>query len=359
MAGATRRGFLAGLLASGLVPRASWADAGNPAYLAAARLPSGVFALVGLGAAGERLFEIPLPGRGHAAVAHPSRPLAVAFARRPGQFALVIDCASGETVRRLDTPEGFHFYGHGAFSADGATLFTTENDYETGRGMIGIWDAAGEFARLGAMPSGGLGPHELRLMPPGETLVVANGGIETHPEAGRQKLNIPTMRPNLSYLAFDGTLLDQVEPPEAWHKNSIRHIAVRGDGLVAIACQWQGAMGEVPPLLATHRRGGALAFHGFGPGVESDLQGYLGSVAFSGSGEEIAVTGPRGGMAVVTDAEGRVARRLDQRDICGAAPGAGGFVFTTGEGWVLADSGGPRELARHDCAWDNHLVPVG
>jgi hypothetical protein len=355
----TRRGFLAGLMASGLAPCASWADAGSPAFLAAAKVPSGAFALIGLSATGERLFEIPLPGRGHAAAAHPSQPLAVAFARRPGHFALVIDCVTGETVRRLDTPEGFHFYGHGAFSGDGAMLFTTENDYETGRGMIGIWDAAGGFARLGAVPSGGVGPHELRLMPDGEALVVANGGIETHPDAGRQKLNIPTMRPNLSYLAFDGTLLDQAEPPASWHKNSMRHITVRGDGLVAIACQWQGAMTEVPPLLATHRMGGPLAFHGFGPGAEYDLQGYLGSVAFSGSGEEIAVTGPRGGMAVVTDAEGRVTRRLDQRDICGAAPGVDGFVFTTGEGRMLADNGVMRDLAGHDCAWDNHLVPIG
>lgn len=355
----TRRSFLTGLLASGLAPYASWADAGNPAYLAAAKVPSGEYALFGLSATGARLFEIPLPGRGHAAAAHPSRPLAVAFARRPGHFALVIDCATGETVRRLDTPEGFHFYGHGVFSAKGELLFTTENDYDNGRGMIGVWDAADGFARLGAIASGGVGPHELRLMPDGEMLVIANGGIETHPDAGRQKLNIPTMRPNLSYVSFDGTLLNQVEPPEPWHKNSMRHIAVGGDGLVAVACQWQGAMTEVPPLLATHRVGEALAFHDFGPRTGYDLQGYLGSVTFSGNGEEIAVTGPRGGMAFVTDAAGRVTRRLDQRDICGAAPGAKGFVFTTGEGRVLTDGGQPRDLARHDCAWDNHLVPIG
>ncbi|MEQ8896787.1 MAG: DUF1513 domain-containing protein [Roseovarius sp.] len=355
----TRRGFLAGLLASGLAPRASWADAGSPAYLAAAKLPSGAFALFGLSTTGERLFEIPLPARGHAAAAHPGRPLAVAFARRPGQFALVIDCVSGRTVRRLETPDGFHFYGHGVFSADGAVLFTTENDFETGRGMIGIWDATGGYARLGAVPSGGVGPHELRLMPDGKTLVVANGGIETHPDAGRQKLNLATMRPNLSYVTFDGALADQVEPPEEWHKASMRHIAVRDDGLVAVACQWQGAMTEVPPLLATHGRGGPLEFQALGPGAEHELQGYLGSVAFSGSGEEIAVTGPRGGMAVVTDAGGRVTRRLEQRDICGVAPGPGGFVFTTGEGRVLTDDEAEGDLARHGCAWDNHLVPIG
>lgn len=355
----TRRGVLAGLLASGLAPRASWADAGRPAYLAAARVRAGGFALIGLDAGGRRCFEIHLPGRGHAAAAHPTRPLAVAFARRPGQFALVIDCVNGRTLRQLETPEGHHFYGHGVFSADGETLFTTENAYETGRGMIGLWDAANGFSRLGAIPSGGVGPHEIGLMPDGATLVVANGGIETHPAAGRQKLNIPTMRPNLCCVGVDGKLVDRQAPPEAWHKSSIRHIAVRPDGLVAVACQWQGAMTEVPPLLATYRVGGPLTFHSLGPQAETGLQGYLGSVAFSGTGSEIAVTGPRGGVAVIADAEGRVRRRLQRRDICGVAPGPEGFVFTTGEGKVLAEDAGPRALGVHDCAWDNHLVPVG
>ncbi|KZY34748.1 hypothetical protein A3731_18525 [Roseovarius sp. HI0049] len=137
----------------------------------------------------------------------------------------------------------------------------------------------------------------------------------------------------------------------------MRHIAVRGDGVIAVACQWQGPMAKVPPLLATHRMGEALDFHDLG--MEKDVQGYLGSVAFSGSGEEIAVTGPRGGVAVVADADGRMLRRLEERDICGVAPGAEGFVFTTGEGRVLTGHGAAGALARHGCAWDNHLVPIG
>ena len=136
------RAFLDGLLASGAFPTTTWAAAGNPAYLAAAKLPSGDYALHGLNAKGASVFALPMPGRGHAAAAHPERPLAVVFARRPGTFALVIDCATGQTVAHLNTPEGHHFSGHGAFSQDGGWLFTAENDFENARGMIGVWDVA-------------------------------------------------------------------------------------------------------------------------------------------------------------------------------------------------------------------------
>lgn len=356
----TRRSFIAGLLATGMIPRPGWADAGAPAYLSAARLPSGVFALFGLGHDGAAVFEIPLPGRGHAAAAHPSLPLAVAFARRPGRFALVIDCLTKSVTARLDAPEHRHFYGHGTFSGDGRYLFTTENDYDAARGMIGIWDSQTGFQHVGDFPSGGVGPHDLRILPDGQTLVVANGGIETHPDIGRAKLNLPEMRPNLSYLTLDGALVEQEEPPLAWHQNSMRHLAVNTEGCVAVACQWQGDPAATPPLVATHRRGGSIAFHDMGNGMERDMQGYVGSVAFSGDGQAIGFTGPRGGVAGIMSVTGRLRRKITADDICGVAPGRGGFVFTTGLGDLLEESGRRRgALRHHDCAWDNHLIPVG
>ena len=352
----SRRGFLGGLLTTGLLPSVSWAETGNPAFLSAARLPSGGYALFGLSDKGDVVFGIPLPGRGHAAAAHPAQALAVAFARRPGRFAMVINCKSGQLVSRLEAPEGRHFYGHGVYSGDGAILFTTENDFDTARGMIGLWDATSNYRRIGEYPSGGVGPHDVRLMPDGDMLVVANGGIETHPDTGRTKLNLAEMRPNLSYLSRDGSLLETVEPPREWRRNSIRHLAVRSDGRVAIACQWQGEVTETPPLLATHQRGGPLAFHDTGRGLERKIRAYAGSVAFSSDETEMAVTGPRGGMALVFGDDGQLRRQLTQDDICGVAPGITDFVFTTGTGRVLI--GAAQEWRVHDCQWDNHLVPI-
>ena len=53
-------------------------------------------------------------------------------------------------------------------------------------------------------------PHEILRFPGSDTLIVANGGIQTHPDTGRAKLNIERMLPNLSYLSPLGDVLEMV-----------------------------------------------------------------------------------------------------------------------------------------------------
>ncbi|MEM7489301.1 MAG: DUF1513 domain-containing protein, partial [Pseudomonadota bacterium] len=265
----------------------------------------------------------------------------------PGTFALVIDCAEGREVRRLHAPDGRHFQGHGAFLDGGRVLATTENAYEIGDGRIGFWDAEAGFRRIGEVPSGGIGPHEaIRL--PGDVLAVANGGILTHPSTGREKLNLDTMRPNLTYLR-DGEVLDRVVPPDP--RLSIRHLAARPDGTLAMAMQWEGDPLEEVPLLGRHAPGRTAAWHG--ADLAPRMQCYAGSVAWSGDGRSVAITGPRGGLAAIwTDGRRDL---LHRTDICGVAPGRAGLVFTDGLGGVLTEDG----ATKHDVMWDNHLVAIG
>ena len=54
------------------------------------------------------------------------------------------------------------------------------------------------------MPSGGIGPHEILRLPGARLLAIANGGIHTRPDTGREKLNLDTMRPNLTLMDEDG-----------------------------------------------------------------------------------------------------------------------------------------------------------
>lgn len=356
----TRRGFMSGLAAVGLAPTASWADAGSPAFLNAGQLPNGSHAIFGLSARGDELFQIELPGRGHAAAAHPYRPQAVGFARRPGNFAMVFDCATGRLSRRISAPAGRHFYGHGAYSADGARLYTSENDFDAARGVIGVWDTVEGYTRLGEFASGGVGPHDLRLMPDGDGLVVANGGIETHPDSGRAKLNIPLMQPNLSYLGLEGSLLEQVELSPALHRNSIRHLDLRSDGLVAIAMQWQGPEGEYPPLLALHKRGGPSKLLMAEGSEHRRLSNYAGSVAFDESGGRVAITSPRGGVVQLFEMESGEAQNIDIADVCGVSRGSSGFVFTSGKGAIgYLQNRAITWMQRRDVKWDNHLVRIG
>ncbi|WP_417207994.1 DUF1513 domain-containing protein [Antarctobacter sp.] len=351
-----RRGFLAGLLAAGACPRPTWAEAGAPAFLSAARASDGRYLLCGLRASGDLAFALPLPDRGHAAAAHPNQPLAVGFARRPGRFAVVLDCVTGQETARLEAPEGRHFYGHGAFSPDGAHLFTSENDYDAARGVIGVW-SLGSGKRLTEFASGGVGPHDIKLMPDGQTLVVANGGIETHPDAGRTKLNIPLMAPNLSFFDLDGALLDQQELDRALHKNSIRHLAVAPDGLVGFAMQWQGDLSDDPPLLGLTRQGGTPLLVTPPAAEAKRMMGYAGSVALLSDRKEVAITSPRGGLAQVFDtATGALKRSFDMADVCGVAATAQGFLLTSGTGDITSEALG--WTAAHALQWDNHLVPI-
>ncbi len=354
-----RREFLAGLGAASLASVPGWASVGAPRYLAAALFPDGSYRLSGLDNSGAVLFAIPLPARGHAAAAHPFKAQAVAFARRPGTFAIVIDCTDGSVLKRLEAPNGRHFYGHGAFSADGTQFFTTENDYEAAEGVVGVWDAI-SFARLGEFSSGGIGPHDMRLLPGGAILVIANGGIETHPDSGRTKLNLPTMQPNLSYLDISGSILEQVELPRALHKNSIRHLAVRDDGLVGFAMQWQGSQTKYPALLGLHRRGEKPRLLSAPETQQRELQWYAGSIAFSTDGQSVAITCPRGDALHRFDVNsGAFIEALVFEDVCGLGAGKAGLAFTTGTGaFGTLTTTGAEITARSDCQWDNHLIPI-
>ncbi|WP_366942633.1 DUF1513 domain-containing protein [uncultured Sulfitobacter sp.] len=353
-----RRGFVAGLLAVGVVPAPTWADAGKPAFLSAAARPDGSYMLCGLSDALEVLFRIPLPARGHAAAAHPVRPEAVAFARRPGTFAIVIDCVSGKEKARLKAPQGRHFYGHGAFSSGGDWLFTTENDFEAGRGRIGVWDVHAGYTRVAEFDSGGIGPHDIKRMPNSDMLVVANGGIDTHPDTGRTKLNIATMQSNLSYI--EGGVVVEVAGLTAEHqKSSMRHLAINSAGEVAIGMQWQGD-GTAPALVARHKRGQKIGFAALSADMLRALDGYIGSIAYTQDGASIGVTSPRGNIVDRYDAATlALSSRSTIPDVCGIAPSAQGFAVTTGQGRLGFYKGTDPVLQRPaGHAWDNHLIVV-
>ncbi len=349
---ATRRSFIAGMLATGVVAKPTWANAGSPDYLSAARTSDGRFVLCGLRIDGSIAFQLPLPARGHAAAAHPKYPEAVAFARRPGTYAVVLDCTNGRLKARLEAPTGRHFYGHGTYSKDGDLLFTSENEFEAARGRVGVWDVRKDYARVGEFSSGGIGPHDVKLKPDGQTLVVANGGIETHPATGRTKLNLPTMRSNLSFLQLDGALIERVELGAQHQRNSIRHLAVSGEGVVAFAMQWQGDIGENLPLLGTYRRDtGSTEL--FEEASVRKMQGYLGSIAIGARANQVAVTSPRSGVVQVFGPAGLLEAPLV--DVCGIAIAGHDFIVTTGEGLVRTPADGD---IRYDLAWDNHLVAI-
>ena len=195
-------------------------------------------------------------------------------------------------------------------------------------------------------------------MPDGETLVVANGGIETHPDSGRTRLNIPTMQPRLSYLSLSGDLSEQVELRPSLHKNSIRHLSVSDDGLVAFAMQWQGSKVLEPPLVGLHRRGAAVKLIQARPRDHRALRGYVGSIALSADAREVAVTSPKGGVVQVFQVRSPSQYSVvPLQDVCGISAGWAGFNVTSGAGsWGTISNGQISNRQNKMLNWDNHLI---
>jgi hypothetical protein len=133
-----RRQLIAGSLLAALALRAGRARGAEGALFVSCRIDAAAgHHLTGIDQAGQVRFDLPLPERGHGVAFRPGHDEGVVFARRPGTFAVAFDPVAGVALRRLDAAPRRHFFGHGAFSPGGRTLFTSENDYAAGRGVIG------------------------------------------------------------------------------------------------------------------------------------------------------------------------------------------------------------------------------
>ena len=356
-----RRSFLQlGLAACVVGPTRLFASgAGDPRLLSCCADRRGRHYAVLVDAAGQVIHRLALPGRGHGIELHPNRRCAAIFARRPGDFLYVVDLETGQTTHRLTSPADRHYYGHGVFDPTGRLLYVTENAYASGDGRIGIYDVADDYRRIGELPSHGIGPHELKLLGDGRTLVIANGGIRTHPDTPRAKLNLADMDPNLAYVdTADGRLLGAYRPPAQWHQLSIRHIDVGIEDRVAVAMQFEGPREARPPLVALHQGEDHLPLLETPARLLEQMRNYCGSVRFDRSGRHFAVSSPRGGWVSFWDgASGRLLDQLARRDACGLAPTdrADGFWISDGNGAMLAYPTGTHwELAGF--RWDNHLT---
>ena len=360
--------LLAGGIASALFPIPCYSAATGrkrELFLSARADAYGDYRVTGFSAEGVPALDLKLPGRGHAFAVTPNCNSAVLFARRPGRFALVLDLNSGRVDRHFTTPADRHFYGHGVFSPDGEWLYATENDFEGERGVIGVYDVRRGFTRVGELPSHGTGPHEVALLPDGETLAVANGGIITRPEMPRIKLNLPTMSPSLCYVdRHDGRLRQKLTLEPALHQLSIRHLDVNSNGVVAIVMQYEGSARDLVPLIALHRFNERLELIQAPIEVLRSMRNYCGGVCFDTSGATFAISSPRGNVITFWDTDsGQHLSSVTMSDGCGVAPGTrpNEFLASGGLGDVVmvdAPLGTQKSLALsglESASWDNHM----
>ena len=300
---------------------------------------------------GNILFRYPLPLRGHGMAFGAASSQLVTFARRPGNFALAVDVKTGKPFL-FKSPSHTHFYGHGVFSLDGKILFATENRFESGEGLIGVYDATDSFSRIKEIPSHGIGPHEMVLMPDGRTLCVANGGIMTHPDMGRVKLNLHEMQSSVAFIdSRHGGLLAKFDVPQRLQRLSLRHMAIDHKGKVWLGGQYEGDEQDTVPLIATACLEHGLDFPDFARSGVFTLSNYVGSVASNFDGGRVAFSSPKGNTLLVVDANKNIITKQQKINaVCGISSKRDAFLTTSLSGRV--------EQKKSPVHWDNHVTKI-
>jgi uncharacterized protein len=301
-----------------------------------------------------------VPSRAHGLLATPQGYWA--FAHRPGRWFMHV-LSNGQAQLHDTSAEPCTLNGHGALSAGGQWLYTSETDATTGQGKVGVRQAS-TGTLLQHWATHGLDPHQLLCLPDG-SLLVANGGIERD-SAGR-KLPASTHGLDSSLVQLDGSsgrLLGQwrLADPHI----SLRHLALHNtpQGLqVGVALQAghaRPADRAAAPLLALWN-GQALVTPNT-RNTHPKADGYVGDIA----------AGPRDGFTLSAQKQGEVLWWQPGADFtvlaqltqpCGlsATHDSRGFVVSAGRGlahWHEAQA--PRMQAWPlALAPDNHLISLG
>ncbi len=307
--------------------------------------------------------------RGHSIGVNPNKNNSlVLFGRRPSRLLMRFDINKEQMIKKLECEPKRYFFGHGCFSPDGKKLFTSEASLDTGKGIIGVRDAD-SLVKVAEFSSNGIGPHEIKLMPDGKTLVVANGGILTHPNTGRKKLNLAFMHSNLSYLELEtGNLIEEVSVSEP--KASIRHIDVSTDGTVALAIQMQRQVSghnRVVSLAGSHKQKNDILLFDGPENLIIKMNDYVGSVAINSTNRVAGFTSPKGNLVAFWHIDrGSFVGYHRLQDVCG--------ICVTGDAseFVISNSNGQlrfinattlkeveeKRLTFSNTRWDNHLTSL-
>ncbi|NLQ18892.1 DUF1513 domain-containing protein [Marinomonas sp. M1K-6] len=364
----SRRSFLT--LSGALITAPSWGalsqqKTGQILYASAYSLSKQAHFFALFDDQGDIIWTAPLTNRAHAPVVHPNQSIVGIVSRRPGFFMDFFDVSSNQKIKRIKPSKDHHFYGHALFTEDGKRLITQESHYPTGAGKIFIRDwPTGNIVQ--SFSSNGIGPHESVFLNE-QVLVIANGGMMTHPDEDRNVLNLDTMQPNVTYLSLkDGQVLNQVSHNNALHQLSIRHLDVNPQGIVALGFQYQGDIWDQVPLVALSRVDQpTLEYLPIPEDIRVRFKQYCGSVCFDKTGDVLAISTPRGGLVAYWHAHSKTFLGVENcRDVCGlvATDRPYEFLLTSGTGVQLKSNpikNHTKVVKKHArIQWDNHLRQI-
>lgn len=320
----------------------------------------------GVSLADAKIFGAQVPVRAHGCAIDPrDRERVLFFARRPGTTCFAFDLQSFRVHTAFETPSGRHLSGHGVFSAAGDLLYTPEHDYEHMRGFIAVRDAL-TFKILDQIDTRGIDPHEIAWLPGKRCLLVANGGIMTHPRSFRRKLNIATMDPSLCVLdGASGECLEQWRLPD--HLLSVRHLSVANDGSAVVGLQYEGERANAPCVVASYQPERGLHLLTCPAEARGQLAGYVASVCVSDGEDLITASCPYGaGIACWSKSSGEFLSFVSAVEAYGLSRLADGEVLASrrdGSAFAIDKTRLRSQFVKLEDAepirWDDHWVAAG
>lgn len=172
------------------------------------------------------LGRIPVAFLPHGFAQDPTRLERTALFEKKGAGGAIVDVDTLAFTSAIAASPGCTFYGHGAFSVDGARIFVVEAEIGSERGRVSVRDGA-TLDVIGDLPTHGTAPHDCVLVDEGRTLVITNGGgrlgsadtpsvtfVDLATGALKERLGITSADINAGHLAIgaDGALVVSSAP---------------------------------------------------------------------------------------------------------------------------------------------------
>ncbi len=367
----SRRGFLSSIAVLPWLPSLANSAVALPANVNAKVLSdifinghhdeAGKYFLSGFNLKGNERFRLALPQMPHSFAIDPQNShRVVAFPGLPGTRAVVVNLNTGKQLATFNSRAGRHFNGHGVFSPNGKLLFSSENIIKNAEGIISVRETK-NFSIVQEISGYGIGPHDIHLMPNGKTLVVASGGIATHPNTGKYELNINTMSTALLFIDSEsGKLLAQRKMPDP--KLSIRHLDVGKDGTVLVACQYKGRT-KMPKLVGIQRGEGEIEMMDVDGDSLWQMNNYTASALIANK-NIAAVTCPRGNRITFWDLQQKkLITSLKIKDAGAVEMSVDGryFIVSANRGELFKIDVSSLQITKfshvwQNVKWTNHMV---
>ncbi len=310
---------------------------------------------------GDEKFRLAIPDEAHGFAVDPTAPNRIVSAPSVnGTHAVAMDVVTGKQLVVIKSRPGRHYLGHAVFSPDGRFLFTSENIIDTAEGVITVRDGR-DFRFLRELPAYGIGPHDMRLLPDGSTLVIASGGIRTHPDSGRRELNLNSLKSALLFIdSRNGKLLQRRELPVPLL--SIRHIDVGAEGEVLVTCQYKGRT-DMPKLVGLQRGNGEIEMLDIDDDSLWSMRGYIASACIAPNGIG-AASCPRGNQLSLWDLRKKqLIKLIEIKDVGGVAVSADGnrFIVSANVGElyqvdIKTLQVKPMGAVWQNAQWTNHML---